>query len=41
MQFRAKRFVLNENAANIYFYIWIPASQPSRHSGSTPRKITQ
>ena len=28
---------------NIYFYIWIPASQRSRptHMGSTPRKITQ
>ena len=27
-----------------YFYIWIHASQPSRHkgsTGSTPRKITQ
>ena len=23
------------------FYIWIHASQPSRHMGSTPRKITQ
>ena len=26
---------------NIYFYIWIPASQPSRHMGSMPGKITQ
>ena len=26
---------------NIYFYIWIPASQPSRHMVSTPQKITQ
>ena len=26
---------------NIYFYIWIPASQPNCHMGSMPRKITQ
>ena len=26
---------------NIYICIWIPASQPSRHMGSTPRNITQ
>ena len=41
MQIRVKLFVLNENAAKQLHLHLDPCQSPSRHMGSTPRKITQ
>ena len=41
MQIRVSFLSSMKTPQNIYFYIWIPASQPSGHIGSKPRKITQ
>ena len=39
MQIRVSFLSSMKTPQNIYFYIWIPASKPSRHMGSAPRKI--